>query len=81
MQKKYQVFDNGRRADWTAFDHPTFLEFRKSWPIREFNSFEKAESYALKWLGDCSPGVGVLKPNVPYDYSGHGDYLEIKEIV
>lgn len=72
--KKYQVFDNGRRAQYPD------CAVSKSWDKSCFNSFEKAESYALKWLGGYSPGVGVLKLNCPFNYSGYEDMIEIREI-
>lgn len=74
MQKQYQVLDNNKPADCLNF------KVSKSWVNSSFNQFEKAESYALNWLDSYSPGVGVLRPNEPFHYSGYGDYLEIREI-
>ena len=69
----YQVFDNGQPADYGHYDVP------KSWGSSKFKIYQQAEDYARKWLGDFYSGV-TLKPNKRIDYSGYGDYIEIREI-
>jgi len=59
----FRVFDDGQPAD--CFH----CKVDASWKKSSFETFKEAEAYALNWLGVYGPGPGVLKPNVPYDYS------------
>ena len=62
-------------------------KFKKKWATSIFNSFEEALCYVRKWLGiygfwgndDGTSGV-ELKLNEHWNYSGYGDFIEIKEI-
>jgi hypothetical protein len=69
----YQVFDNGKPAD--CFH----CNVHESWNNSVYDTFEKALEYANKWLGFFGSGV-VLKLNTPWDYSGYGDMIEIREV-
>lgn len=77
----FQVLENGKPAN-----HQSFPKVHPSWNKAEWETFEQAKIYAWKWLGDCAGGSndgtdGVeLKLNTPYDYSGYGDIIEIREI-
>lgn len=75
---QYGVFENGK-----ACSAENFPQFRKSdaWKTHIFDTFEKAEDYALRWLGDDAANVKVFTLNVPFDYSGgFGSTIEIREI-
>lgn len=45
-----------------------------------FNDFQKAIKYAKWYLCDYAKNVKKYEPNTKYDYSGFGDYIEIREI-
>jgi hypothetical protein len=75
----YQVFDNGKPAQYP--DHPVH-------PSRDNSTFEtlrEALVHAWKWLGpfggsfDGSSGI-PLQVGIPWDYSGHGDMIEIRKV-
>jgi hypothetical protein len=68
----FQVFDNNKPADKTGFSWAT------TWRNSKFQTFQEASKYADDWLG---PYAGmVLKVNVPCDYTGLGDMIEIREV-
>jgi len=69
----YQVYDNGRLADLTNSGNQDSI-----WQHPVCETFEQALQYAEQWLGDLA-GIN-LKPNVPVDYSGYGDMIEIRKI-
>ena len=69
----YQVLDNGKPAD--CFH----CNVHESWNKSTYSTFEEALEYARDWLGRYGIGV-VLKPNTPWDYSGYGDIIEIREV-
>lgn len=70
----FQVLDNGKSADCHGFPvHP-------SWNKSLYDTFDEALKYAWKWLGDKTGGP-LLKVNTPWEYSGYGDTIEIREIV
>lgn len=91
--KRYQVLDGSRLADHKLFStkshftsEKNYKLFKKTWGNSIFDTFEKAREYAWKWIGpewggsvDGKKGCD-LKPNVPLDYSGYGDFIEIREI-
>ena len=68
----YQVFDNGKPADCLH------CKVHESWNKSAYDTFEEALEYANKWLGMY--GGVVLKLNTPWDYSGYGDMIEIREV-
>jgi hypothetical protein len=70
---KYQVLNNDKPADCNNF------KVHDSWVESKFDTFEKAHDYALKWLGGYNTGI-VLQLNVPFDFTGCGDTIIIKEI-
>jgi hypothetical protein len=74
---KYEVYDSGKPASIIGF--PGLKG--KGWETNSFNNYKRALRYAINWLGAYS-GYGdiKLKLNVPYDYSGYGDFIEIREI-
>jgi len=81
--KRYQVFDNGRPADTTGYPQLK----GSGWHNSVFDTFTAAHEYALNWLGYLGDDIGagyadnaVLKLNTPYDYSGYGDKIEIREV-
>jgi hypothetical protein len=76
---KYQVFENDKPCD--AANH----KVHKSWNNSIFDSFNDALKYVYKWIGeyadpDSMTGSSGIKVNIPYDYSGYGDMIEIREI-
>ncbi len=75
---KYGVFDNGRPASKSGFP-----EIKGTgWLNHIFDTYNDARRYAINWLG-ADGGYGDFedfKLNTPYDYSGRGDMIEIKEI-
>ena len=70
---KYGVMSNGKPAKYPE------CNVDRSWKNNVFNSFTKAEEYALKWLGSYAPSRGTIKLEVPFMYGGYGDYVEIIE--
>ena len=68
---KYQVFDNGKPADYKH------RNVHKSWDKSKFDSWQAAMAYARKWLGVF---IVPLKINKPVDYSGNGDMIEVRKI-
>jgi len=71
----YQVFDNEKPADCFNYDS----KYGSYWSISIYRTFEEACDYANRWLGKLSEGV-VFTLNKPYDYSGYGDIIEIRDI-
>lgn len=84
---KYQVFDNNKPADYKH------CKVHNSWSNSKFHTFGAAFEYACKWLGNHnkilidlydednktqSEYVSLI--NVPIDYSGYGDTIEIREV-
>jgi len=74
METLFQVFDNDRPAD--CFNH----EVHKSWEQSKFKTFDEALEYARNWLGYPEGDIPPLELNVPWDYSGYGDKIEIREV-
>lgn len=68
----YAVYDNGKPASRTGYPQITNIN---DWNTHRFSSIEDAVQYAHDWLGAWSL---PLKVNEPYDYSGYGDFIEIK---
>lgn len=69
--KKFQVFDTGKPAQFP------YCEVSEEWDNSIFNTFSSAKEYALRWIGYREVD---LKPDVPFDYSGLGDTIEIRTI-
>lgn len=76
----YQVLDNNKPADYKHH------KVSHCWKQSTYSNFNDALMYARKWLGlalggsyDGKTGI-TLEPNQPYDYSGYGDTIEIREI-
>ena len=75
----FQVFDSGHPADCHH------CKVHSSWNNSKFNTFEEALKYARMWgapyVGAYDGSSGVeLKLGVPWDYSGYGDTIEIREV-
>lgn len=70
---KYQVLEDDKPCD--AKHH----RVDSSWSNSIFDTFEEAQAYANKWLGDVY-GPVELALNVPYDFCGFGKGIEIREI-
>ena len=72
----YRVYDSGKPAHYCCGD----------WNNSLFNTVGEAFRYAEKWVRfsivNPSPADGSLTTEIkfPYDYSGYGDTLEIKEV-
>jgi hypothetical protein len=70
----YQVLENGKPCDCNHH------KVHSSWNKSSYSTFEEAQEYAMKWLGEYAPPKGTLKLNTAYHYTGSDDYIEIKEI-
>ena len=75
----FQVFDGGKPAD--CHHH----KVHSSWDNSIFPTFDEALCYARKWgapyCGSYDGSEGIqLEVNVPYDYSGYGDMIEIRHL-
>lgn len=70
--KKYNVYDNGKPANSTSFKSLA----GNGWDNSSFDTFVEAQAYANKWLGIFAM---LLTVNVPVDYNGCGDMIEIRE--
>jgi hypothetical protein len=68
----FVVYDNNKPARYPEHN------VHYSWQCNTYDTFEQALSYARKWLWPYGEGV-VLKLNKPWDYSGYGDMIEIRE--
>lgn len=69
---RFQVFESGKPAQYPDCNvHP-------SWSNSIFNTWEDANKYANHWLGPY--GGIILISNIPHDFSGYGDTIEIWEI-
>lgn len=74
----FKVYDNGKEANCFGY------KVHESWDAKGFETFEAALIYARKWIApyggsyDGTDGV-ILQLNKPYDYSGYGDFIEIRE--
>jgi hypothetical protein len=72
----FKVYDNGRPADCHHHD------VDNSWETAEFQTLAEAQEYAKNWCGDYWPAYDFnLQVGKPIDYSGHGDYIEIREVI
>lgn len=71
----YQVFDNNKPAD--CFHH----DVHGTWFKSKYETFAEAFEYATRWINlrDVN-GCVFLKPDVPWDYSGYGDMIEIRTV-
>lgn len=72
----FQVFDNGKPADRVG------CKVHDSWNKSSYDTLEEAREYVKMWLGKTwalSADV-VLQVGVPVDYTGFGDYIEIREV-
>lgn len=73
-RQMFQVFDNNKPAD--CHHHGV----HKSWDNSKFNTFDEAQEYARKWLGQVAGDLVPEEVNEKIDYSGYGDTIEIREI-
>lgn len=69
---KFQVFDTGEPAE---------IRSSKIFNNSVFDTFEEAQEYVTQWLGWPVSAKNMLKLNVPIDYSGEKDTIEIKEVI
>jgi hypothetical protein len=78
---RYEVLENGEPASYHRYTgKDEFLERgmkRHGWTEYQFSSWEQAQAHASNWLG---PYDRILIPNIPEDYNGYGDIIEIREI-
>lgn len=73
----YRVYDNGKPADSTHHN----LTRGIGWDCADFETLTEAQNYADNWLGNyATPLTFDLQPGKPIDYSGYGDYIEIREV-
>jgi mannose-6-phosphate isomerase class I len=70
----FAVYCNGKSADLKGF--PELRHY--CWATSKFTTLKEAQNYAEDWLGPYTPGYPLML-NAPYDYSGHGDIIEIRE--
>lgn len=68
----FTVYDNGEPAVWwdEGFAGPELV------PLPAFDTFTEAQGYAMAWLRTTFPFP--LEPNVPVEYTPHGDTIEIR---
>lgn len=71
--KKFCVYDNGKPASAKGFPQIKEVE---GWNNHKFDTFPIAAAYATMWVGHIIQPEDLLKP---YDYSGYGDIIEIRE--
>lgn len=70
----FAVFENNK---------PALLKgWRIKWENNKFQTLAEAQQYAWEWLGTYAPELpSDIKFNVPYDYSGSGDVVEIRSVL
>lgn len=74
---KYQVFDNDKPADSNSY--PKLKS--GGWDNSIFDSLDEAQNYANSWLGHFDGCDDIfLEVGEKLDYSGYGDYIEIRAI-
>ncbi|MDE1833835.1 MAG: hypothetical protein KGH64_00695 [Candidatus Micrarchaeota archaeon] len=73
---KYRVYDNNKPASVKGFP----LLAKLGWDNHEFDTWDEAFEYAKKWLGDYDnlPETMLERTSFKVEYSGYGDYLEIR---
>jgi hypothetical protein len=75
----YIVIENGKPCLGSVFGIP----ISKGWNKCVFCSEKEAREYLVSWLNrwmtieECSK---VIQLNIPYNYSGFGDMIEIRSI-
>jgi hypothetical protein len=52
----------------------------RSWKHPICDTFDKAQGYCERWLGYNFRSATPQSPNIPIDYSGYGDFIEIVKI-
>ncbi len=72
---RYIVLDNRKLAN--EFGYPILVG--KGWRFGWFNSVQRAQAYANRWLGIHGPIE--LKVNEPRAYSSAGNMIEIRELI
>jgi len=72
----YQVLDGDRAADENGF--PRLVG--KGWTNSIFHSLDEARIYLARWLNVPEENTKDVEPDSPFDYSGHGDIVEIKSL-
>jgi len=74
----FEVFDNGKTADSRGFPSLSSIAPESN----KFDSFDSALEYATWWCGGKSDSTMLpLLPDIPWDYSGYGDMIEIRTVV
>lgn len=73
----FGVFDNGGPADSTGLPQ---LQGIECWAVSVFNTFEEAQEYAHHWCGQYLAAEEKLQVDIPHDYSGYGDMIEIRKL-
>ena len=74
MKIKYQVIDNNKPAQYP--DH----NVDRSWKNSIFDTFEEAEKYCKKWLGEYYLDKVPECCNQPIQYNDKGDEIEIRRV-
>ena len=71
----FAVFDNNKPAKYPE------CQVDPSWDKNEYETFQEAVDYAVKWLGKYAVVLSVFERYTPFevDYSGYGDILSIKQ--
>lgn len=72
----YKVFDNEKPADKTSYA----MYNGCGWDDSEYATFEEALAYTEKWLGMYRFAIPKKWDGSPIDYSGCGDFIEIRKI-
>ena len=67
--KKFGVFLNGEPL---STRHAPFAN--------EFDDLDTALDYATGWCSGYGLQKEALQLNIPYDYNGYGDTIEVREI-
>ena len=74
--KMFYVWENGKLCVASNFED---MRVNYGWDNAEFDNFEAAKDYAMKWLGEYAPDREQFQINEPYEYSGYGDYITITD--
>ena len=72
---KYGVYENNKPCSRQGYPNLKF----ECWSNHVFPTFEEAVQYARDWLGAYGD-YAKLELDIPFNYNGYGDMIEIKEI-
>lgn len=71
----FAVYDNCKPASVMGFPQLN----GKGWDNHTFATLKEAQEYVSEWLGDYDTTGGNLPADMPYDYNGYGDTIEIRD--